>query len=156
MANINAGPPIRFENGGTLELGATGASGNSVLNIVAGSLQMQDGGYELLEYKDRGAMQTPVQGDERPSTMSFDIRYNGQYDSGEVMKLLDSPVTSGVATLLKVVVKIPFVKGGSTGISWTLDNAYVMDPPQFQAGSDFDTLKVTLKSKNVFIAKAEY
>jgi hypothetical protein len=156
MANKNAGPPIRFENGGTLELGATGGAGDTILNVIAGTLQMQDGGYDMLKYKDRGVIQTPVQGDAKESTMSFDVRLNGQYDSGEVMKLLDSPVASGLATLLKVVVKIPFVKGGATGIQFTMDNVYLPQQYQYQAGTEFDTLKITFESKDAFIAKVEY
>jgi hypothetical protein len=144
LANINDTVSRRFEAGGLFEITPQGGTALTVLNIETGSLEFKPVmTCAPIEFTDRGALQTPVEGSDEPGEISLTLRV-GKHNA-ELLELMTTRKSSpdGAVRLHTITIKIPAARGGSTGDSIATTSAYLKEVPTFKAGEKFDT--VTLK-----------
>ena len=146
MADKNVGAPVRFENGGTVEIAT-----NNILAIVEGSLEYTVPGYEPVLHMDRGVIKDPVVGNERRVTGKLALKYTSLLDSDGVQALLMGALVStrisnvtaaGLLFTFSMVVKTPDYKGAITGDSVTFGKCSVDALSiKTKAGAEFDTIE---------------
>lgn len=146
MANLNAGTAIRFENGGSILIGS-----DTLLNIVAGSLEFTISGYEPVLYRDRGVIADPIVGDERPVTGKLSLRYTSPTDTDGVLAsimgaLVSTKVKNVTATgklfTFAMTVKIPDGLGVATGDQYVFAKCYTDGlTVKSSSGADTDTIE---------------
>ena len=147
MPDINSGLPLKFENGGTVELyDVAGSTAYNVLLIEPGTVRWKPGFNQKIVYKDRGTLATtPLVGSEMPGMLSFTARMtkNGLTGATDLFTVARPGDTSGYARVIKIVFKVPGFRGASTGSRATLENCFMPEPPEYTAsgeGEDFDTM----------------
>lgn len=152
MANANT-TPKRFESGGTLVITPTLPTGTAmtVLNMQPGSLKFSKPTRQALEYTDRAAQQIPLEGDDVLGEVSFVVKAVKREAAGLLATLTANGPTSssnaGLKATFSIDVTIPDATGGSVSTRYTFANFFLTDPPEFQAGADFDT--VSFKGKYI-------
>jgi len=143
---INTGQPLRLEQGGLLKLIDGATDPYEIQNREKGTVQLEDGWYEPLRYNNKGQMQVPVEGDERPSTFRATLMLTSTA-AGQLLVVSQGRNTA--AGLLKVYileVHWPAYKGATTGHKATIANAYFLKPVQIQEGQEFDTVTIEMES----------
>lgn len=73
MADINNGKPLAFEQGGILTL-TDGSDVWTVINRERGTLQVDEGGYQVVEWHDRGTPKLPREGSGIPSRIRLTLK----------------------------------------------------------------------------------
>ncbi len=160
MPSINAGNPVKFENGGTILIGA-----DDILSVREGTLSWQVRGLEPIPHMDRGVLIDVYAGNQRPCSISLDIKYTagttgmigtGTPPGGFLSKILGA-LTGGLVNnrdsagklfTFSLTVRIPDGLGVATGDQYVWAKCYLPDGVSYSAGSgaDFDTLSLTLES----------
>jgi len=141
MADINAGQHLRFENGGTITI-----AGDTLLNIVEGSLKWRSPGYETIEPMDRGVMLDPLEGNERPTEIELDVRLTSG-SAADLIGALTGAGTAGVKKTATIVATIFDNRGATTGDSWTFASCYLPEGYEYSAASGADTDRLSLRFK---------
>jgi hypothetical protein len=139
MANLNTGVR-RLESGAEILVGT-----DVVKNTQPGSLNWNTPIRQVLEYTDRGTQQTPLEGDDQNCEISLSLKAGSQVTNGIIAALTVASSNNLVKTYA-FSVKIPNSKGAAAGESFTWAAVWLAEPPQFQAGADFDTITLNLKS----------
>lgn len=144
MANINSGTVVRFENGGILLIGA-----DILLNLVSGSLEWNIPGYEPVMTKDRGVIQDPIPGDERPCSGKLSIRYTGNHYTSEIgaaimgalvsTKVKNVVSASGLLFTFPMTVKVPDFLGATVGDQYVFAKCFLENGLEYKTGSGTDT-----------------
>lgn len=156
--NINAGLPIKFDLGGTVTV--TDGSTDYVLhNRAPGTLQVEPGGYEQLEFTELGAVQTPIEGNQKPTMVRLSLRLT-HGDTTDIIALSKARV-SGTGTIRAVKtysVKIvwPQVVGQTTLKQLALTGCWFAGPVKIKEGNEFDTVEVELKSSDALGTDTPY
>lgn len=146
MANINSGAPIRFENGGILQLGSTP---DTVLNLVAGTMEIDIPGREVIQHKDRGQLQSSalVPGDQRPCMIRFNVFYApNQLAGGAFRQLVKQSITTGIVNTFQVIVKVPDYDGAATGDKYVFAKCFLADGEKIKmsSGQNFDHMELEM------------
>lgn len=160
MPSINAGNPVRFENGGVILIGT-----DDILAVREGTLTWQVRGLEPIPHMDRGVLTDVYAGNQRPCSISLDIKYTagttgmvgtGTPPSGFLSKVFGA-LTGGVVNnrdsvgklfTFSMTVSVPDGLGVATGDRYVFTKCYLPDGVSYsaQSGADFDTLSLTLES----------
>ena len=139
MASINANVR-RFENGGIIMFTDGATTYDNILNVVAGSISWNAAMREAIEYKDRGVLQVPLEGDDMASDVEVTVHAGEQVAAG-LMTILVAAGTAGLKKLFtNLIIKIPNFRGDATGESFTWASAYIPEPPQYKTGEKLDTI----------------
>ncbi len=146
----------RFEAGGVLTIN-DGTTAYDIVAVEPGTLEWQEGFYKPLEYTDRGAIQTPYEGDEQPSRIKVRVKYTGSHAAADVRKHVVSRDTStGKMKMYTVTIKNPDYKGAITGEQLQWANCWLSSPARVSAGQDFDHVEVEFMSKAVSPSTSTY
>ncbi len=155
MANVNTAKPIPFESGGIFTLTAS-AVDYVFFQIEPGTLRFEPGGYEPLNFTDRGVQQSPLEGDERISKISVDLKLTS-LAATQVYTLLSARDTAtGLMKQFTVKIQWPTVKGGVTGHQILATRCYAATVSPIEAGTKFDIVKVMLESLDALPAPSTY
>lgn len=144
---INNDTPKRFEAGGKFIL-IDGATEYELLQMEPGSVSLEPGGYEPLNYTDRGVQQFPLEGDERLSMIKATLKLS-EFDSSTLIALGNGRDTStGKMKAFGVRIEWYDHKGAATGDSAAYANTkcYFTKPPVIKTGDKFDTVEIELAS----------
>jgi len=153
--NVNTNTPIRFEAGGILRIN-DGTNDYTVINRENGSITIKEGGYEALEYNDRGTPATPVEGDAMPTTIEFSMKLSRFSGTGEVMTLSQlRDTTTGLKRLFTLSWDVPLVKGGTTKEKGSIASCWFDGQPEIKQGDKFDTVNVKFKSKTPLVTYSQ-
>lgn len=158
MANTNAFSR-RIEAGSIITLQDLTAVGTIYTLIAAerGVVEWTEGGYEPIEYLDRGVMQDPLEGDERPTEVTLKVKYTGSADVADVAKILAARDTNAKMNLFRLIVKIPDKKGAATGQSLTFAKCFVKaGGVKITGGKEYDVLDANLTDNEVRPTAATY
>ena len=151
MANVNAASGLRtFENGGVLNI-VDGATTSTVLNLTEGSVKWKAAMRERIEWKDRGVIQTPGEGDDTPSDVEFEVFMGSVQSSTELYQLLTKVKSSPdgfVQVFTSVVIKLPGYRGASTGESITFGSCWLMENVEWEPGSGTSWAKMKFKLRS--------
>lgn len=145
MPAINAGLPVRFENGGVLTL-TISATAYTISNIVGGSIEFVEPSYEEIEYKDRGLQQQPGLGDQRLGM----LKCTCQATTFAASDLRDRLKTAGSAGKVyefdSIIFDVPAYRGASTGMRYTaLGASLKVDTLKYKAGSEWDQVEFEMR-----------
>lgn len=146
MANVNAGVPIRFENGGIILIGAL-----TLLNIKEGSMKWDLMGYDAIPHLDRGVLIDVLPGNERPCTLSVAVKYTSLTDADGILPAVMGPLVSGKIKnrtaagkifTFPVTVKVFNTPDGATYDQLVFNKCYLPNGLgcQAAAGQEHDTL----------------
>jgi len=155
MANLNAGKPIRWENGGKVLIGS-----DPIKNIVEGTLQYDIPGYEPVPNMDRGELTEIIAGNQRPCRVRLSLKYTGLVESDALLEKLMGPLASNnvanvtntgelfTFTLTVVSPKGKGVTGAGSANQYVFTKCYLPDGVSYRsaAGTNFDTLELDLVS----------
>lgn len=151
MPAVN-GTVRRFNNGGVLTI-----DGNTVSNIVSGSIKFQEMSRARIEYSDRGVIQQPLEGDDQAMDIEFTVNCGVYTGAGSLYASLVGSGSNGlVDTVSGIIVDIPDYRGASTGtrFTWATSGAnyiWVAERPTYQAGGSpdgLDTLSCKLRANH--------
>ena len=148
MPTINDGQPLRLEQGGKLRLEDMddADAAYEAVNRDKGTVQLEDGWFEPLRYNDRGQMQVPLEGDERPSTFRATLKLTSA-DADELLTLAQQIGATGLMRKWRVQVVWPRWKGETTNPhTATIENAYFLKPVQVTEGQEFDTVTIEMEA----------
>jgi len=161
MANLNAGTAVRFNNGGTILIGA-----DTLLNVMEGSLEYQINGYEAGTYRDRGVLQDPIACDEQAVTGKLSLRYTSLLDADSVLAsimgaLVGTKVKNVTATgklfTFAMTVKTPDGLGVATGDQAIFAKCYVDNLSiKTQAGTETDMIEFSFTDNELSPALTRY
>lgn len=146
MAAINDGQPIRFEAGGTITFTDSGSLNVEVNNRERGTLEVQDGGHEVLPFNNKGVMQTPLEGDELPSTIRLRVKLTKKHTNDIITLSQNRDTSTGRVKIYTVVVKWLDHKNVSTFTSHTFAGVYFASKVRVTEGDRFDTVEIMLNS----------
>lgn len=142
----NTAQPIRFEAGGILRL-VDGASSYVFAALEPGSLEIDAGGYEPLNYTDRGEQQAPLEGDERLTTVKVRAKLTRGTGAGELVTLSSArDATAGLMKIYQLEIEIPHFKGASAKQKMVLANTYFTKPAMVKASERYDTVELEMQS----------
>lgn len=157
--DINAGSPLRFENGGKIRIfNNAGSSSYNVLLVQDGTLQVDDADREGIPYMDRSSLSgNVVEGDQRPSFIRFSGKVTklGMTGAAELLSVLRPAAASGLKTTYKVEIDLFDARGGSTGLRCTGLKCWVPEPVNYRAGGagpNLDTLDIVLRVEGASVA----
>ena len=139
MPDLNTGVR-RFNSGATVTLGT-----DPIRNIEGGSVSWEYLVRQRLEYTDRGIQQVPLEGDDQNCDISLSLKAGIQVTNGIINTLIAASSTN-LARTFAFSVRIPNSQGAVAGESFVWAAVWLAEPPQFQAGADFDTITINLKS----------
>lgn len=146
----------RIEAGAIIQIG-DGVTTYDLKVYEPGTLEIEEGWYEPLEFTDRGAQQTPYEGDERPSTIRIQAKYTGRHNAADLSKHVSQrDTTTGLMKLFTITIKDPDVKGGATGQQRQFTSCWLARGAIFRAGQRFDTADIEFRSKLVQPTTATY
>jgi hypothetical protein len=170
MPDINAGLPVRFESGGTIQIGS-----DPILNVVSGTLTWKVRGYQPIPHRDRGKLQGVLAGDEQGCSLGLDVMYtagaNGMVGTGTppggfLSKLfgaltsgkINNRTSTGELFTFNVTIRIPDGMGVATGDQYVFEKCYLPDGADFAAvpGADFDKLTISLESHSLTPTMSRY
>lgn len=150
MATLNAGTPVRFENGGVILIGA-----DDILNIQEGTLKWGVKGYEPIPVTDRGVLTDVVAGNERPCEIELEVKYNSIIDTdGLLTKLMGTLASNKVANrtsgglifTFELTVRIFAFAGQALPYDQLVfTKCYLPDGLSYSASSGADVDKLSLK-----------
>ncbi len=150
---VNQAPATRLENGSIIDFINAAGDVYTVKLVEPGTYREKPGGYEALEYIDRGVQQTPLEGDERPSEIELSVKHTSKHDAGELRQTLAARDTAtDLLPLWQVRIKQPKTKtgAGATNYATTLyTRCYVAERPDIVAGQKFDMMNIKFKSLDV-------
>jgi hypothetical protein len=139
MADLNTGVR-RLESGSSVLIGT-----DVVKNIQPGSISWNTPIRQRLEFTDRSVQQVPLEGDDQLCDISISLKAGIQVTNG-IINTLIAASTTNTARTFAFAVRIPNLQGATVGESFTWAAVWLAEPPQFQAGADFDTITINLKS----------
>ncbi len=135
MSNINTAP-MRFENGGVITV-----DGDTVANVLAGSLKIKDSYKERILQYDRANIAAVFEGDTVPAEVEFAVY--GDLTATALFRVVTAAGTGGTAKKHTIIIKVPDNPGAATGISYTFTNCWLTEMPQYEAtgrGQDMDKI----------------
>lgn len=163
VVDINAGNPLRFENGGKVRIFNSGGSQDyNIFLIEAGTLQIDDAHTEGIPVSDRAVLsEVVVDGDERPSMIRLSCKATklGLTNATELLALIRPAAASGLKTLYKIEIDIYDSRGGSTGTRITATKCWVPDPVNYRAGGagpNLDLLDIAWRSEGASVTWATF
>ena len=141
--NINSAARV-FEHGGRI-IFTEGSDTYTVLLVEEGTLEWAPGMWDTKTFTDRGALQDPLEGNERPTTLSFTVKFTSGTDSKELQVLLPSQKSSydGKRRQFSVRVELPTYKGATTGEKITFAKCTV-ESLRITTGAQFDTMRIEM------------
>lgn len=153
MPNVNT-IVRRWEAGGVLTINESGAQ--VVKNIMGGSLLWRPLRRTPVMYRDRGVIQTPLEGDDEPTEIEFTV-HGGSYLTADLHGILSTTgsTTTGLVNLFDtVVIRIPVARAGATGEDITFTNCWVTERPEVRHGgeNELDTVAWKMASASVPVA----
>lgn len=157
MADANINTTIkRFEQGGRLIIN-DGTDNLTIFNHEPGSIEITDPVAKRLEYNDAGAVQIPLESDDQPGMVRFQIR-TGSYVTGLLSKLIKRNTAANTAKTLGIVAKCPAFQGATTGetLTWANGTCWVAEDIQIRFGGpdSMDLVTITLKTQTKYTAAA--
>lgn len=146
-SNINDEQQLSFEDGGKIEI-TDGANTYVVMRILpgGGNITLKDGGRDIREDTDQGALQTPRLGNDRPCEIDFDVRYTSDVGTDGIEALLRAEGTAGAVKLYTLLIRWYGTRGGSTGKTYSYTNAYSDLQPIVKPAGQFDTLSCKMRA----------
>lgn len=145
MADINTKLPMRFESGGEFAL-LDGATEYTFKQIDPGTLQYEPGGYEPLNYTDRGEQQFPLEGDERLSIIRLQLKLS-EFEASKVLALSRARDTgTGKMKAYGLELRWRDYKGATAGdkVTFAATDGYFTKPAMVRAGERFDTVEIEM------------
>lgn len=136
-----------FEAQGLFQI-IDGATTYTVLNVEPASFEWKPGLYEPKEWKDRGVLQPPLEGDERVTTGKVTCKIS-TYVAAQLYAILTARGANGLIKTFQFVAKIPLNRAAVTGEIQTFGIVYLKEPPQWKAGAQFDTLEIPFVDNEV-------
>lgn len=156
MPDINATQPIRFEAGGIFRIYDGASLDVTVINREKGTLEIEQGAYEILDYQDRGVNQPSLEGDEQPSTVRLRVKTVKRH-TNDLMQLGQARDTAtGLKKRYNVDISVPDFKGAATGTKYTFTGVSFVRPPRIVEGTRFDLAEIELVSTNPQATYAAY
>ena len=149
QTNINDGYFRRFDHGSRLVIRDQGALDSQlILNVVAGTARVIEGlETEMEPDTDRGSLLTEVRhGAERPSLISFDVKWTGAISAGELHEILRRGPSGGYLPKFQVSTWWADSPGAATGTLVVFDNCTRAEQSEISSGQDFDTLACRFRS----------
>lgn len=158
-AAINDKLPVRIDAGGGLFLD-DGTTQHDIYALDGSSVTITPGGYEPLRRKDKGQMVATLEGDERPTTISFRVKCTAA-GSSNLQVLAEGRETSGsnggLMKVFTVYIKHPDYKGASTGYKSSIANCSFVGRASFKGGGpDFDMWEFEMESTEPVLTRASY
>jgi hypothetical protein len=156
MADINGAAgdgTIRFEDGGVLEIGA-----DTVLQIVAGSIQEEPGGRMRYPERDRGKYTGSVtERGQRESVVRFSLKITSStFTANEIEDILNAvPASGDDVGLLTIAVTYANQSDATAGIKRTYTNCYLPNPARVRTSgsNEPDMLEFVAHSLNQYPTK---
>ena len=145
MANVNT-TPKRFESGGTITITPTLPTGTAmtVLSKQPGTLNFTKPIREAHPYTDAGVQQQPLEGDNGRGKFKMVVKAVKREAAGLLTTLAangpSSSSNAGCKATFLIEVTIPEAIGGAVSTRYTFTDFFLTNPPEFQAGTDFDTV----------------
>lgn len=130
-----------FQNGGKVIYEVSTGVYLNILNIEPGAnaVALEIGRRERIPMMDRHDLQQSRLGKQNPSKLTVRVRAAASYGSSDIMKkLLPIPSGTDLCPQHKIHVQEPYVKGGTTGLRWTLNKCELQTPVKKEYGEDFD------------------
>lgn len=155
--DINNTQPARLENGGSLIL--DDGSNSYVIHLRdPGDVSIEPGGYALLEYRDAGAVQIPIMGDQRYTVLRFKAKVTNELATASKLLYWSTQYNTGAgkAKVFTVTVKIPDYLNAATGDTMAYANCYFTAPGKYQEGQEFDMLEFEMRSTTITPTLATY
>ena len=152
MANLNAGTPLKFENGGIINFAT-----DVLLAVVEGTGKIVIPVNEPMPHMDRGVLTSVVAGNQRMCEVEFDVKCTGgatgvpaffdKLMGAKATNKMSNVTAAGLIFTFPMTIKVPDYLGAATGWSYAFTACYAESglDIQFAAGTNFDTLKVKLK-----------
>lgn len=151
MADINDGSLLRFDNGGKVVLVTTGD--NVILNIVSGTLRVQEGGREISVVTSAGVPLPPRLGDHRLSTVEVDVYLSEDFEADGLYDLMShAEVDDATAPEFDLAVELYDDIGATTGNRLEFADCHFTQPWNLQAGGDGaspDRLQLRIASREI-------
>lgn len=146
MADINDGKPIAFEQGGKIALTDSGTE-HVFVNRERGTLQVEDGGYEVLEWHDRGTPKLPREGSGQYSTVRLSLKLTKLEATSLVSLSKKRAAAPGdVYEYTSLVITFPIDKGLAAGTKRTYTGVFFARPAVIREGQELDTIELEMKS----------
>ncbi|MBS0187118.1 MAG: hypothetical protein JSS51_03555 [Planctomycetes bacterium] len=130
-----------FQNGGKVIYEVSTGVYLNIMNIEpeSGAVELRIGRRERIPMYDRNDLQQSRMGRQTPSYLKVRVRCAASYGSSDIMKkLLPIPTNTDLCPQHKIHVQEPYVKGGTTGLRWTLSKCELQTPIQKEFGRDYD------------------
>lgn len=155
MADVNTNQTIkRFEQGGRLIIN-DGTDNLTIYNHEPGSIEITDPVAKRIEYNDGGSVQIPLESDDQPGMVRFQIR-TGSYVTGLLSKLIKRNPAGNTAKTLGIVAKLPDYQAATTGqtLTWANGTCWVAEDLQIRFGGpdSMDLVTITLKTQTKYTA----
>lgn len=155
MADVNTNQTIkRFEQGGRLIIN-DGTDNLTIYNHEPGSIEITDPVAKRIEYNDGGSVQIPLESDDQPGMVRFQIR-TGSYVTGLLSKLIRRNAAANTAKTLGIVAKLPDYQAATTGqtLTWANGTCWVAEDLQIRFGGpdSMDLVTITLKTQTKYTA----
>lgn len=145
---INNTQPIRFEAGGTATFTDSAALDVEVNNREKGTLEVEQGGYEVLDYQNKGLNQIPLEGDQVMSRIRMRMKLTKK-GTNDIMSLSQArDTTTGLVKVYTLVVRWLDHKNVATYTQHTFTNVFFTRPARIVEGTRFDTVEVEMMSTN--------
>lgn len=147
MADTNTGTAIRWDNGGVLRV-INGMTESEFLLVREGTLTFQEGLREGIIISDRSQLVSVKSGNERPSTISFDLQLGNTTLQTVLSTLLHPADVAGQKTLFTIEIEYSVASGTNTTHGVRFAECWLPDGVSFSAGGagDTDTVSFTLNS----------
>ena len=135
MANINTAVPKIWNAGGKIIFTAGATTYDDIDFVEEGSLEWTDAQRTRVRYSNRGAIQTPLEGDDTPARIKFTVKI-GEYAATKLWQILTAAGTGGaVGVFTNVIIKIYVSRGGATGHILTWATCWLASPPEWKSGA---------------------
>jgi hypothetical protein len=148
MANFNTGLVASFNNGGSFLVGS-----DTLINYVAGSLEIDNPGPEHVLHMDRGAIMDAYYLGDRPARITVKmVAADLSTTASSLMDKLMPAATTGKPTYFATTFKRPWFRGATApnGDQATFPNCYCESAPKFKDGGPggLDEVEFTLICKD--------
>lgn len=147
MPDINAGQPIRFEDGGKITIREQGGGTDyTVLNVLEGTLTFtMPVRASLPRDVDRGVIQpNRRRGNQQSGSLAFDVKWTGATSANELLTLLlaEGSLATGYLPAYEIEVEIyKGPNGAGAGTTLLFENCSRDEAPTVSAGAEYDTLQ---------------
>lgn len=142
---INNGSPLRFEAGGVFRL-TDGATDYAIVNRDRGTLQIEEGGYEVLRYRDRDANKLPLRGGEEPTKIKLTMKLTSLNTADIVALSKKKESAKNLMYSFAVAIEWPDTDATATIHKRSFASAYFVKPAMVKEGADFDTVEIEMEA----------